>query len=43
MPFSEELISSGGPAYAVIELNAGVAEELGIVAGASVIHPAFHH
>jgi uncharacterized membrane protein (UPF0127 family) len=43
MPFSEELISSGGPAYAVIELNAGVAEELGIAAGASVIHPAFHH
>ena len=42
-PFSEELINSGGPAYAVIELNAGVAEELGIAPGASVIHPAFHH
>jgi uncharacterized membrane protein (UPF0127 family) len=37
------LITSGGPAYAVIELNAGVADELGIAPGASVVHPVFHH
>jgi uncharacterized membrane protein (UPF0127 family) len=42
-PFSEALITSGGPAYAVIELNAGVADELGIAPGASVVHPVFHH
>lgn len=42
-PFSEELISSGAPAYAVIELNAGVAGELGITEGAKVDHPVFRH
>ena len=40
-PFSQELISSGGPAYAVIELNAGVASEVGIAEGARVEHPIF--
>lgn len=40
-PFSQELISSGAPAYAVIELNAGVAGELGIMEGSKVDHPAF--
>ena len=42
-PFSQDLISSGAPAYAVIELNAGVASELGISEGATVEHPAFRH
>jgi uncharacterized membrane protein (UPF0127 family) len=42
-PFSQDLISSGNPAYAVIELNAGVASELGIAEGAKVEHPAFRH
>jgi uncharacterized membrane protein (UPF0127 family) len=40
-PFSRELISSGAPAYAVIELNAGVAGELGIAQGSKVEHPVF--
>lgn len=42
-PFSRELITSGGPAYAVIELNAGVADELGITEGSRVVHPAFRN
>jgi len=42
-PFSQDLISSGAPAHAVIELNAGVASELGIVEGSKVDHPAFRH
>lgn len=42
-PFSRELISSGAPAYAVIELNAGVASELGIAQGSKVAHPVFGH
>lgn len=42
-PFSLDLISSGTPAYAVIELNAGVASELGIAEGAKVEHPVFRH
>ena len=42
-PFSRDLISSGGPAYAVIELNAGVAGELGIVEGSKIEYPAFRN
>ncbi len=42
-PFSEELITSGKPAYAVIELNAGVAAEMGITEGSRVEYPAFRH
>lgn len=42
-PFSLDLISSGSPAYAVIELNAGVAGELGIAEGSRIEHPVFHH
>lgn len=42
-PFSEELITSGGPAYAVIELNAGVAAEMGITEGSKVEYSAFRH
>ena len=40
-PMSERVISSAGPAYAVIELNAGAARRIGVVAGDSVLHPAF--
>jgi uncharacterized membrane protein (UPF0127 family) len=41
VPFSEAIISSGGIAAAVIEVNAGVARELGITAGAVVRHRDF--
>ncbi|PPD45358.1 MAG: hypothetical protein CTY15_04605 [Methylocystis sp.] len=40
-PMSEEIISSGQPAYAVIELNAGVARKIGLAPGDEVRHPAF--
>jgi uncharacterized membrane protein (UPF0127 family) len=42
VPMSEQTIS-GGVAYAVIELNAGVAEKIGLKAGDRVRHPAFRH
>lgn len=41
-PMSEEIISSGQPAYAVIELNAGVARKIGLAPGDEVRHPAFN-
>jgi uncharacterized membrane protein (UPF0127 family) len=40
-PMSEAIISSDGPAYAVIELNAGVASGIGLKVGDEVRHPAF--
>jgi uncharacterized membrane protein (UPF0127 family) len=40
-PMSERVISSNGPAYAVIELNAGVARKIGLRVGDEVRHPAF--
>jgi uncharacterized membrane protein (UPF0127 family) len=40
-PLSEGVISSGKPAYAVIELNAGAARRIGLAAGDSVRHPIF--
>jgi uncharacterized membrane protein (UPF0127 family) len=40
-PMSEVVISSGKPAYAVIEVNAGVADKLGIAVGDAVRHPIF--
>lgn len=40
-PFSEAVISSGGPAYAVIELNAGVARQIGLAPGDRVRHKMF--
>jgi len=40
-PFSERVISSGGPALAVIELAAGVAQRLSIAVGDTVKHPTF--
>jgi uncharacterized membrane protein (UPF0127 family) len=42
-PFSEEIINSAGPAYAVIEVNAGVAREFDVKPGSQVQHPAFIH
>ena len=41
-PMSEETIP-GGMAYGVIELNAGVAEKIGLKPGDTVRHPAFRH
>lgn len=41
IPFSEATISSQGPVRAVLELNGGTAERLGIKAGDRVIHPMF--
>jgi uncharacterized membrane protein (UPF0127 family) len=41
VPMSEEIIPSGGPVYAVIEFNAGVARKIGLKPGDEVRHPAF--
>lgn len=41
VPKSEAIISSGDPAYAVIELNAGVASKIGLKPGDEVRHSAF--
>lgn len=41
VPMSEEIISSGQPVYAVVELNAGVAKKIGLAPGDEVRHPAF--
>jgi hypothetical protein len=38
-PFSETRISSDGPAHFVLEVNAGVADELGLVPGDRLLHP----
>jgi uncharacterized protein len=40
-PQSEEIITSGRPAAAVIELNAGVAKAIGVMPGDSVRHAIF--
>jgi uncharacterized membrane protein (UPF0127 family) len=32
-PMSERIIPSGGPAYAVLEVNAGTAARIGLAAG----------
>jgi len=40
-PFSTEIISSGSDVLAVLELNGGVTEKLGIAAGDRVIHRLF--
>jgi uncharacterized protein len=40
-PLSERMIPSGGPGYAVLEVNAGVAASIGLKAGDSVRHPIF--
>lgn len=40
-PFSEEVIGSGAPVLAVLEVNAGTADKLGIRPGDLVRHPRF--
>jgi len=40
-PFSERTIASGGPAWAVVELNAGAAAKMGLAAGDKVRHAEF--
>lgn len=40
-PLSEEVIASGGPVKAVLELQGGVTAKLGIRPGDRVIHPLF--
>ena len=42
-PMSETIISSGAPAYAVIEVNAGTAKKLSVRVGDLVRHPIFPH
>ncbi|WP_287783491.1 DUF192 domain-containing protein [Oceanibaculum sp.] len=41
VPFSTQTIESPGLASAVLELNAGTAERLGIRVGDRLVHPAF--
>lgn len=41
VPFSEASIFSSGPVRAVLELNSGTAERLGLRPGDRVIHPMF--
>ena len=41
-PFSENIIGSEGPAFAVIEMGSGSAKRLGLKAGDRVQHPAFN-
>jgi uncharacterized protein len=41
-PFSERIIPSEGPAFAVIEMGSGSAERLGLKPGDKVNYPAFH-
>jgi uncharacterized protein len=41
VPFTEHSIPSDGPVRAVLELNGGTAERLGIKAGDRVIHALF--
>ncbi|MCI0467836.1 MAG: DUF192 domain-containing protein [Beijerinckiaceae bacterium] len=40
-PLSEEIIPSGAPAYAVLEVNAGTAGRIGLRIGDMVRHPLF--
>jgi uncharacterized membrane protein (UPF0127 family) len=40
-PLSERLIPSGGPAYGVLEINAGIAGRIGLKVGDKVKHPIF--
>jgi uncharacterized membrane protein (UPF0127 family) len=41
-PLSERIIPSDGPAYAVLEVNAGLARQLGIAPGDKVRHSLFN-
>jgi uncharacterized membrane protein (UPF0127 family) len=42
VPLSEELVRSGGPVRAVLEVVAGTAQKLGIAPGDRVAHPIFN-
>lgn len=42
VPFSEERLSSHDKVRAVLEINGGLAEELGIAPGTQLVHPIFH-
>ena len=42
-PMSEAIIASDGPVYAVLEINAGEAQEFGVKPGDEVRHPMFKH
>jgi uncharacterized membrane protein (UPF0127 family) len=42
-PMSEDLIPSGGPTYAVIELAGGVAKKIGVAVGDRVRHSIFRN
>ena len=42
-PLSEAIISSGGPVYAVLEVNGGFAHKIGLKKGDVVRHSAFNH
>ena len=42
-PLDESMIPSGGPALGVVELNAGVADAIGVKAGDTVKHPMFNN
>ena len=41
-PMDETLINSGAPTLGVIEVNAGVADAIGLKVGDEVKHPIFH-
>lgn len=41
-PMDETLIQSGAPTLGVIEVNAGVADAIGLKVGDTVKHPIFH-
>ena len=43
VPFSETIISSGQPVSHVLELNAGMARQIGMQAGDEVIHSFFNN
>lgn len=40
-PMSERTIASAGPAFAVLEVNAGVSRKIGLKAGDRISHPLF--
>ncbi len=41
-PFSRDIISSGGPVSHVLEVNAGIANQIGLKPGDRIIHPDFN-
>ncbi len=42
-PLDEALIASGAPTLGVLEVNAGVADAIGVEVGDAVHHPIFHN